>query len=151
MKSIKLALIALCFATIVKAQQPISYNLYPQNSFLLNPAVMVEDNCFNAFINRQSKWSDVNGLTANTFGAHGKIAKNSFLGGMIVGDKRALVSYFTGNLMYAHKIQFKQDNFLSLGLSVGFANNSLNDEMANLQTKNDPAFQVFNSNLLFDW
>jgi type IX secretion system PorP/SprF family membrane protein len=146
MKSIKLALIALCFATIVKAQQPISYNLYPQNSFLLNPAVMVEDNCFNAFINRQSKWSDVNGLTANTFGAHGKIAKNSFLGGMIVGDKRALVSYFTGNLMYAHKIQFKQDNFLSLGLSVGFANNSLNDEMANLQTKNDPAFQVFNSN-----
>jgi type IX secretion system PorP/SprF family membrane protein len=145
MKSLKLTMIALCLSIFAKAQQPISYNLYPQNSFLLNPAVMVEDNCFNAFINRQSKWSDVNGLTANTFGAHGRIAKNSYLGGMIVGDKRALVNYFIGDLMYAHKIQFKQDNFLSLALTVGLANNSLNDEMANLQTKNDPAFQVFNS------
>lgn len=145
MKSIKLTMIALCLSIFAKAQQPISYNLYPQNSFLLNPATMVEDPCVNAFINRQSKWSDVNALTANTFGAHGRIAKNSYLGGMIVGDKRALVNYFTANLMYAHKIQFNQDQFLSLALAVGVANNSLNDEIANLQTKNDPAFQVFNS------
>lgn len=127
------------------AQQPIPYNLYPQNSFLLNPATMVEDNCFHAFINRQSKWSDVNSLNANTFGAYGNIAKNSYLGGMIVGDNRAIVSYFTGNLMYAHKIVFKQNNVLALGLGVGFANNSLNTEKVNVQDKNDPAFNVFNT------
>lgn len=130
------------------AQQPIPYNLYPQNSFLLNPATMVEDDCFHAFINRQSKWSDVNSLTANTFGAHGNVAKNSYLGGMIVGDNRAMVSYLTANLMYAHKIIFKQNNFLALGLGVGFANNSLNNDMVNTKDKNDPAFNVFNSNQL---
>lgn len=130
------------------AQQPIPYNLYPQNSFLLNPATMVEDDCFHAFINRQSKWSDVNSLTANTFGAHGNVAKNSYIGGMIVGDNRAMVSYLTGNLMYAHKIIFKQNNFLALGLGVGFANNSLNTEMVNTQVKNDPSFSVFNSTRL---
>ncbi len=130
------------------AQQPIPYNLYTQNSFLLNPAAMVEDNCFHAFINRQSKWSDVNSLNVNTFGAHGNVAKNSYIGGMIVGDNRAMVSYLTGNLMYAHKIIFKQNNFLALGLGVGFANNSLNTEMVNTQVKNDPSFNVFNTTRL---
>lgn len=144
--------ILLVFTLVMKisaiAQQPIPYNLYPQNSFLLNPATMVEDDCFHAFINRQSKWSDVNSLTANTFGAHDNIAKNSYLGGMIVGDNRAMVSYLTGNIMYAHKIIFKQNNFLALGLGVGFANNSLNTEMINTQVKNDPSFEVFNTTRL---
>jgi len=129
------------------AQQPVSYNLYPYNQFLLNPSAMGENNCLNAFINRQNKWTDLNNApTVSTFGVHGKIGKNSTLGGMLASDNRALVSYLTANLMYAHYIKLNSKSHLSLGLSAGLANNSLNTDRVNTKDINDPAFQVFNSN-----
>jgi hypothetical protein len=60
------------------AQQPVSYNLYPYNQFLLNPSAMGENNCLNAFINRQNKWTYLNNApTVSTFGVHGKIGTKS--------------------------------------------------------------------------
>jgi type IX secretion system PorP/SprF family membrane protein len=141
--------IVLGLTNLVQAQQPISYNLYPQNSFLLNPAAMTENNCFNAFVNRQSKWADLSGgPVASTFGLNGKIGSNSYLGGMVVGDKRSLVSYFTANLMYAHLVKFDANSSLALGLSLGVANNSLNQDMVNTKDLNDPAYTIYNSTRL---
>ncbi|MCF8254695.1 MAG: type IX secretion system membrane protein PorP/SprF [Bacteroidia bacterium] len=57
----------------------------------------------------------------------------------VVGDKRSLVSYFTANLMYAHLVKFDANSSLALGLSLGVANNSLNQDMVNTKDLNDPA------------
>ncbi len=138
------------FATVVclsaKAQQPVAYNLYTINPFLLNPAAMGGNDCINVFLNSHLKWTDLpDAPKAYTFGAHGKLGKNASIGGMLLSDNRSLVSYLTLNGMYAYNVKFNSKQNLSLGLSVGYANNSLNTDKVQTQIKNDPAYQTFNS------
>ncbi len=146
MKKIYMLSMVVLMAMNIKAQQPVSYNLYSLNPVLLNPATMGENDCINAFINRQNKWNDLpNAPKVNTFGVYGKMTSNSSIGAMIVGDNRSFVSYLNANLLYAYHLKLSASQKLSLGLSAGFANNSLNTDRIQTHDKNDPNLQVFNS------
>ncbi len=140
---------ALClFSMIIKAQQPLTYNLYTLNPFLLNPAYAGQNNCLQAFLNNHRQWTNLENAPASyTFGVHGRIKSTaSSLGLMVVSDNRSFVNYTTVNGIYAHTIQFNEKNTLYLGLSVGFASNKLNTDKLQIKDAGDPQLQNFNNN-----
>lgn len=147
MKNIfKTIILGLVMGMHAQAQQPVSYNLYTINPFLINPAAMGENDCINVFLNSHNKWTDLpDAPKAYTLGGHGKIGKNASIGGMLLSDNRSLVNYLTINGMYAYNVKIDDKQNLSLGLSVGYSNNSLNTDKVQTQIKNDPAYQVFNN------
>ncbi len=129
----------------VQAQQPVNYNLYSMNPYLLNPAATTIG-CLNAFINRHNQWTNLNNApAASTFGLATPIKANMNLGGMVISDNRYFVNYLTSNLRYSYRINLNQHQQLTMGISVGIVNNSLNTGNLQLKDPNDPSVSNFNS------
>jgi type IX secretion system PorP/SprF family membrane protein len=130
----------------VKAQQPINYNLYTLNPFMLNPAYTGDGACLQAFVNNHNRWINLDGApTVFTFGAHNRFKNNTNLGLMVTSDNRTFVNFLNANLSYAYNVKLNKSQELTLGLRAGMASNGINTEKLGLLNPNDPLLQNFNS------
>lgn len=137
-------------ANILQAQQPVNYNLYTINPYLLNPAYTGAGGCLHAFLNNHNQWINLsNAPTTFSFGVHNRFSEKANVGLMIVSDNRYYVNYLTANLTYAYNVKLDNSQELSFGLSAGLANNKLDEGKLGLKDANDPQIPTFN-NTRFD-
>ncbi len=134
--------------TNLKAQDLTNYNLYVQNSFLYNPAAVVSNNFMSAYLNTHLQWIGFDGAPkTNTLGISTPIAKNMGLGLSIYQHKRGIISNFSSRLAYAYKAEFSENQYLNMGISLGFMNDKLSSSDVEFADATDEVFtdEAFNS------
>jgi type IX secretion system PorP/SprF family membrane protein len=134
------------------AQQIPLYTQYYLNQFLYNPARTGEKGNMHANLIYRKQWTDVTGAPetrAVTLDGAIQDQKAGF-GGMIYQD---YVSFFrkTGaSLSYAYSFKFNENNRLSLGLSAGINETSINRAQVRPEDVNEPVLNNFNRGVGFD-
>lgn len=129
----KLIIIILLFIFLLPnknfAQQEklFSYNLFPKNHYLYNPANTGDRKTVTAFINYRNRFTGINGAPEiKTFGVHGSVSENIGIGGLIISDKRGVLENLSANLSYSYRVKFEEKSNLFLGISGGFEERSIN-------------------------
>lgn len=139
MKKIILAIIILALGWSANAQQFGSFSQTIENKYLVNPAVVGEDESMPVFLGYKRLWTGIdNAPTSQLLTFHMKL--NDELGG--VGAK--VFNYSTGpisksglNLSYAYHLKLNDDMKLSFGLSAALYQVYLNKQDLNVEDQND--------------
>jgi len=112
--------------SISNAQELANYNLYMQNGYLYNPAYTIDQNTFSAYLNSHIQWVGFDGAPkVNSFGIHGAFNKNMGLGVNIVNKKYGIMNTFMGQVSYAYRAGFADNNYFTLGVAAGFLNDKI--------------------------
>jgi type IX secretion system PorP/SprF family membrane protein len=131
----------LCSAVRVSAQQGVVFSQYVFNGLIINPAYAGYQECFNATVLVRSQWAGIESApTTVTLLADGTIFNNNIgIGGHIMNDKvgaQQTLSIFSD---YSYRIKVdNQNSRLSLGLSIGLTQLSLDENMVRMGNPNDP-------------
>jgi type IX secretion system PorP/SprF family membrane protein len=137
MKKIILLLIVL-IPTVVFGQQFPFMEGYNVNPFSLSPAYAGIHNGKTLFIDYRSDWTGLDGGPRTyQLSYNDKIGRVGF-GGRFIYDKTDIFSQILFLGTYTYQINIAKDNYLNLGLSVGFYRNSIDLS----KYFNDPSFVV---------
>lgn len=129
------------FTVRANAQQGIVFSQYIFNGLIINPAYAGYQEVFNASVLYRNQWAGIEGSpTTVTLLADGTIFNNNIgIGGHIMNDKvgaQQTLSLFTD---YSYRIKVDNQNTrLSLGLSIGLTQLSLDENMIRMENPNDP-------------
>lgn len=146
----------------VFAQQIGMYSHYFYKPMVYNPAFAGSDDNANAMLVSRSQWSGFKGAPQLTlFTADGNIMdKKVGLGLSLISDRKGITNRMGGNVYYSYRFAINDDMHLSLGASVGVADQSIDFSNAQVETASDPtlytdaqhktAFDA-NAGLLFTW
>lgn len=125
-KYILLTIIVITLSLTVSAQQENSQGFYVQNPYSQNPAYTGSYGRPMIFTKyKQTMVGMPDAPTNYTLGAHSMISKSSAIGMIASGYTHTIFREMYGELSYAHKIKINDDFKLSLGLSLGFINHTL--------------------------
>jgi len=123
------------------AQQGVVFSQYIFNGLIINPAYAGYREVINASILYRNQWAGIeNAPTTITLLMDGTVLNNSLgIGGHIMNDKvgaQQTLSLFSD---YAYRIKIdNRGTRLSLGLSIGVTQLSLDENMVRLNNPNDP-------------
>ncbi|UXX79203.1 PorP/SprF family type IX secretion system membrane protein [Reichenbachiella carrageenanivorans] len=116
-----------CYSSFTWAQQISPFNLYNQNTFLINPAVAGLNHCLYGFVNRSVQTTGVDQApSVQQLSLYGSIAPSHGLGTAIRYSDLGLVSQFSGNISYAYHLKISQESALHAAFSLGIDQQRLN-------------------------
>ncbi len=118
--SITLSIILASMSIASQAQQLGLYNMYNQNTYLINPASAGLNGCFNGFVNHRTQWSGLDGSpTYSGVTLDGRFGNSHGVGGNIQFAEVGLLSQFSGKVTYAYHLQVGKGSYLHAGISMG--------------------------------
>ena len=124
----------------VKAQQLPLYSNYIFTPYVFNPAMSGMNGVTEIAIINRRQWTGVQGAPNTTaIMANGDLAEQKFgWSAYAYNDKTDIVSRSAIYGSYAYHIKFSEKNSISLGLSAGYMNNSIDQSGINVDDANDP-------------
>ncbi len=126
-----LTIIFIVFFSSIKAQELKDYNLYNQNPMLYNPSFALSNEYLRVYVNSHLQWIGFDGAPKNNeLGASISFLPNMAAGLSVRNYKAGLFNNFRADLKYAYKIDFTENHFLKMGLSLGVNNDKLLPENA---------------------
>ncbi len=147
----------------MKGQQMTHYSFFTYNYMQYNPAVVGTAPCLDLKFGLRRQWKGFPGSPVTAFAnVHGKIGKEkkfrfTGIGAMMESDDAGPFSYTTVNLAIAHHIKLASKYYLAAGLSLGFAQYSIDygemtledqiNETAIVGGVNDFVFPTINAGL----
>ena len=144
------------------AQQIGMYSHYFYKPMAYNPAFTGTDEYTNAMLLSRSQWRSFKGAPQLTlFTADGNVMdKKVGIGLNLISDRKGITNLIGGSVYYAYHLSLNNDMQLSMGMSVGVADHSIDFSKAVVENPNDPTFYAdaqhktaFNANagLVFNW
>jgi type IX secretion system PorP/SprF family membrane protein len=123
------------------AQQLPQYTNYVLNDFVLNPALSGVGDDFEVKSNNRYQWIGINGAPRTyVLSAEGpQMNKNMGYGGYVYSDVTGPTSRVGFDLSYAYHVKLTEKMKLSLGLSGGLQQFSVDGTQITLHDQNDPA------------
>lgn len=126
----KILYIAISLLGIEGVAQNLSYDFYTyrlNNMYNINPAYTGKDDGMNIILSAQSQNKGVAFANKNfMLGLHSKISSKQAIGGKMIYDYRGAFQNIKADLTYAYIAKINDAQKLSLGLSAGVYNNSIN-------------------------
>lgn len=121
-------LIGVMFAAPAVAQQIPLYSQYSINPFLYNPARAGQREGVNLNLIYRKMWTNIPGAPdTRAVTLDGSLAnKKVGLGGYLFQDNTSIIKRFGGYVTYAYHIKLKEDMHLSIGVSAGAVQTSIN-------------------------
>lgn len=121
------------------AQQDVQFTHNMFNGLIYNPAVAGSKDGMSAFLLTRNQWVGFEGApTTQTVSIDAPIAKlRGGIGLHIVNDRLGYESQIGANASYAYKLPLNDNAVLSLGLSIGFAQKTIDGANFNPITKGD--------------
>ncbi len=127
-------------AIIANAQQIGMYSHYFYNPLVYNPAFTGSGGAVNAMLISRSQWNDFKGAPKLTvFTLDGSlIPKKVGLGLSLINDRKGISDRTGGYLSYSYRININADMHVSLGLSLGIINQTLDFTKVFVENTSDP-------------
>lgn len=143
--------VALFFGKAIAQQIPL-YSQYYLNPFLYNPARAGDGEQVKASLIYRKQWVDVTGAPeTRTLTVDGSLKnQKAAFGGMIYQDNISFFRKSGGSLSYAYSFNFNEKHRLSLGLSAGLNEISINRAQVKTEIQDEPLLQTFNRGVGFD-
>lgn len=170
----KISIIALLNTALIlpgQAQNVMSFDLYQQNSFLINPAVVGIENYIDVRLGHRSQWTEIDGApTTYYISAHSAIGKgrnrlyaqnhmnpaqlphqsikgHHGLGGTMIRDQIGPFVQLETNVAYAYHLPLNQKITLSTGAALGIRNVWLDQTWIKIPVPNDQAITDYPSQI----
>lgn len=137
----------------IYAQQLPLFNHYFFKPMVYNPAYTGADSSTNILLVNRTQWTGFKGGPQyNNITVDGNMFnKNTGVGVNIISFRRGLTNTIGGNLFYSYKLKINKSAHVSLGLSAGAINQTLNYSKAITEVNNDPLlFYTNQNNTVFD-
>lgn len=137
----------LCSCSIYAQQLPL-FNHYFFKPMVYNPAYTGADSSTNILLVNRTQWTGFKGGPQyNNLTVDGNMFnKNTGVGLNIISFRRGLTNTIGGNLFYSYKLKINKNSHISLGLSAGAINQTLNYSKAITEVNNDPLLFYNNQN-----
>jgi type IX secretion system PorP/SprF family membrane protein len=137
--AIKIFLFVL-FANSVSAQQVGMYAHYFFKPMFYNPAFTGNGDGTNAMLINRTQWAGIKGSPQlNIFTLDGNLTnKKAGLGLTLISDRKGITKRMGGNVSYSYKLEFNETTFLSLGMSLGVIDHSIDFSKAYIEDPTDP-------------
>lgn len=136
-----LLVIMLLSAVRANAQQGVVFSQYIFNGLVINPAYAGYQEMFNSSVIYRNQWAGIETApTTVTLLADGVIFNNNIgIGGHIMNDKVGAQQTLSVFSDYSYRIKVDKSNTrLSLGLSIGLTQLSLDENLIRMNNPNDP-------------
>ncbi|MBK7957125.1 MAG: PorP/SprF family type IX secretion system membrane protein [Bacteroidetes bacterium] len=150
MKAKFLIIIIVLSGLSLGAQQLPYLNQYLINPYLANPAMAGRSEGFNIYGLYKHQWDNMPDAprTGLITGDTRLMGSNHAVGALVSFDKSNLLSNFSVQGTYAYHLPFnkKKNHGLSLGLTLGLLNQTIDFQKANVLNPNDPFFSTNNAN-----
>lgn len=139
MKKINSSLFFILSVLFVNAQQIGMVSHYFYKPMIYNPAFTGSEDGMNIMLINHTQWSGFKGAPQlNIFSADKNFMnKKVGLGLGIISDKKGINNRIGGNLFYSYRININDNLHLSLGMSFGVVNQSLNYSKAVVENTSD--------------
>lgn len=145
---IALALLAASFFTSenVQAQADINMSTHWYNRGNYNPAFIARPEFLYIFSNMRYQWTTVEGAPRvfNLQASQYFHSMKSAIGVSFIADKIGATQVYNPMLNYAYRIKSNSDFAISMGISGGFFQRSINGNLFEADALNDPAIQYNN-------
>ncbi len=139
-----LILIALWSPEQILAQDFPLHTQYMYNKMAINPAVVGVKGKMSLLLMHRSQWVNVDGAPMSTDLAFEYPYEKTALGMGINYDVLGPVSQITGNFQFSYNLELSFTTYLSLGISAGIYNRTLDISKLNIQ---DPTEAIFSNDL----
>ena len=127
MKKYIISILISLFSIVGYSQQLPLSNLYQNNAYMVNPALAGIKGCTQFYINHRRQWTGFEGAPVTSFiSGDGEIAKNMGIGVKLTNDQANLINKVYGLGSFAYSVNLTSQSKLSLGVSAGFFQNSIN-------------------------
>lgn len=138
----------LLLSEVLYCQQVVMFSHYFYKPMIYNPAFTGNSDGANLMLVNHTQWAGFKGGPQyNILSLDGNlINKNTGLGINVVSDRKGVNSRVGGNISYSYKLRFKDKIYLSLGLSAGVINQTINYSKAIIENQNDPSLFTNNQN-----
>lgn len=132
------------------SQSDINMSTHWYNRTHYNPAFITRPDYTYIFSNIRQQWVGVEGAprTLNVQASQYVHNLQSAFGVSFIGDQIGVSQSVNGLLNYAYRVQFKRYGYMSLGLSGGIYQRSVNGDQFEAGIENDPAVQYDNKSEL---
>ena len=148
----KLIILSVCIVAAlgIKAQQLAQWTQFAQNEYTVNPAVAGADEYFHATTMFRNQWAGItDGPRTYYLSVDGPVWGDRMgIGGSVINDVTGAIRKAGMQLSYAYHLKLTPDAKLSLSLSGGLFQWSVNGAELDLDQKNDIA--ISNGNMV-DW
>lgn len=143
-----LLLVTIACCTNASAQEDPTNRQYLFNLLNINPAYAGSRGGLSISTGFQKQWAGIPGSPQTaTFSVDGPLSAHHFGLGLQLYTNSLGLEKTTGiNMSFASMLRFDEEEFLSMGLQVGFMNYRIDRTSVALPFQNDPAFQ-FNTNV----
>jgi len=116
------------FISKINAQELPNYQMYLQNGYLYNPAFVIAEQNYTAYLNTHLQWVGFSGAPRiNSFGFSAPYNKKIGLGINLVTKKHGVMNTQQGMLSYAYKGKIDRNQYFLLGLSGGIKNDRIDN------------------------
>lgn len=128
------------------SQADISMSTHWHNRASYNPASIVRPDYYYIFSNVRKQWTGIEGTpTVANLQVSGYFENiRSGFGFSMINDNIGVTHVFNPTVLYAHRIAFKKNVYLALGLSGGLFVRTINQSVFEAETVADPALTYSN-------
>lgn len=148
-----LPFLVLVFTAILNAQQLPLYSNYFFTPYMFNPAMSGYSGTTEVALSHRRQWTGVQGApNTSALAINGNLNEMKFGWSVYAfNDKTDIVSRSAIYGSYAYHVRFSEKNSVSMGLSAGYLNNSLDQSGINVPDEFDPLlFANLNNGGTFD-
>jgi len=130
----------MCFATTILAQQVPMVSHYYFNKFLYNPALAGIEEHGQAYLLYRNQWNAIPGAPkTKAFTMDGPLKSNKVgIGVSLYQDNAGQFNSTGGKLSYRYGLQLAKDQYLNMGLSLGFLDNRIDFDRLDPKHLDDP-------------
>jgi type IX secretion system PorP/SprF family membrane protein len=137
--SFLIPVLAVVFATPLRAQYDAMFTQYMFNEMFINPGYTGSREAMSATLLHRQQWLNFNGRpVTTTFSLHGPLCDNKMgIGGSFLNERLGVLSRNLGYLSYAYRIKTGKEGRLAFGLMAGLHNQ--NQRFSDLKASSDGA------------
>jgi len=108
--------------TSLRAQIPLTHNLYYENGYAINPAAVFQNKLITASFNAQQTYAGFeNAPQTNSLFLSGPVSEKVGLGLSVINARQGIFTINNFKGTYAYKLKMGERHFLGMGLSMGLS------------------------------